>query len=627
MRLIYKTAIPFVIMIFVIMAAIAYLSRSSLERALILQDFDRIQTVARNALLLETDDVHSEASEAGESGEEAGHDESLPHSEALEVRPRTHLLEASEFIEPESPVSMARFQRYIEEFKDPIVTDVSLFGQEGTVLASSQASKTGMPVKQELLKVFEGRAFYVLSHEGGEEVILSYIPLTFGESTFGAVEVRSRLSHVLTPVREQMNRLSLFLAVIGLLTLLAFYAIERQFILKPIYYLRTQVEHISAGKLDEPIGLASEDELGILAGFFERMRGNIRASLNSEQAKLKASIESLKFGFIIIDTEKRVILSNRSAADILGVDRSRSDFASLEEYFGTAFAVNKNYEKVISRKETVESPAIDTHRKFLKVLMSPVMAEEKIIGAIMVVEDVTEEILLERKKEEFFAVASHELRTPLTSIRGNMAMIKDYYADKVASPEALKMVDQAHQSSIQLLEIVNEFLDAATLEQGKGLGELEKVDLRKVVSEVTGDLSILAMHRGLDIVVVPPATPLPPVMGNERRLREVVYNLVGNALNYTEKGEVRIELVHEGGRVKVIVSDTGVGITPQNQALLFQKFQQAGKSVLSRAISTSSTGMGLYISKLLVEAMHGEIGLLKSSETGSTFFFAIPAAT
>ena len=115
------------------------------------------------------------------------------------------------------------------------------------------------------------------------------------------------------------------------------------------------------------------------------------------------------------------------------------------------------------------------------------------------------------------------------------------------------------------------------------------------------------------------------MFGDESRLKEVVYNLVGNAINYTQEGRVEVEVGVDGDYLKVVVKDTGVGITAQNQGLLFKKFQQAGKSIFSRE-NNSSTGMGLYISKLLVNAMHGEIGLLDSSDKGSTFFFTIPIA-
>ena len=648
MKLIYKTTIPLPIMIVVIIFGIANLSESPLlEQALMVQNFDHVKTVAKNALLLEM------GGQYGEGDEEEPHDEAVPPSEengdggetASGVPARTQVLEARDFISPGSPESMAQFRRYIEEFKDPIFTEINVFNRDGQIIASSVVGKEGSEIRTEALKVFDQGEFYVISEQNDSETVQTYVPFTFGSATLGAVEVKSELDHVLEPLREEMGQLAVVLVLLGLVAMTTFYFIENQFILKPIYYLRDEAQKINLGNLDSPIKLASKDELGALAGFFESMRQSIKSSfdklsnfnnelekkvkektaqLQEEQAKLVASLESLKYGFVIIDTDKKIILSNQAASKILETSNI-FDFQILENYFGSSFNVAEVYASTLLHRESHLSQQIDTHAKFLKVLMAPVIVEGAVIGTIIVLEDVTEEVLLQRKKEEFFAVASHELRTPLTSIRGNMALIKDYYQDKIQIPEVMTMITQAHQSSIGLLKIVNDFLDAARLEQGKGLGELKRVDLSKVVREVVAELALLAKNKGISLTFET-GDFLPEVSGDELRLREVAYNLIGNGLNYTEKGEVKAKVFADNDHVRVEISDTGVGITPQNQKLLFQKFQQAGDNALSRAISTSSIGMGLYVSKLLVDAMHGEIGLLSSSSSGSTFFFSIPIA-
>jgi len=637
LKLIHKTAIPFVIMIALIMTGIAYLSSNSLEHALIFQDFDRIRVVAINALSLETGDDHHD-----EGGEELLEEASGVSSTTVE---RTQILEARDFLDPNTPEARVQFHRYVEEFKDPIVKEINVFDGSGKIIVSNVEQKSGSYVNTEVLKVFEGEAFYLIREENSSDMILTYVPFVYDGKVMGAVEVKSQLAHVLGPISNEMNRISLYLAVFGLFALGMFYLIERHFIIKPIHYLKTRAESIGEGELDEPVDLRTSDELGLLANFFDRMRINIKSSLEkitkfneelaekvkertaelqAERAKLVASLESLKFGFIIIDREKNIILSNTAAEEILGTPKGKLDFSTLENYFGESYKVGVNFDQAINDRKALITPEVDSHNKFLTVLLAPVISENHVIGSILVIEDVTEEALLKRKKEEFFAVASHELRTPLTSIRGNLSLIKDYYKDKIQSPEVLEMVSQAHLSSIQLLNIVNDFLDASKLEQGRGSKELEKVDILKITKTVINDLANFAKNKNLTLVL-DAAENLPLVLGDDNEIKEVVYNLVGNALNYTEKGEVRIEIKLEGERVKTVVRDTGIGIAAQNQKLLFKKFQQAGKSYLSRT-TISGTGMGLYISKLLIENMHGEIGLLSSSETGSAFYFTIPIA-
>ncbi len=434
------------------------------------------------------------------------------------------------------------------------------------------------------------------------------------------------------------------LGVVGLVATLIFYIIESSLVTRHLRYLKVQAKSLANGEFRNLPLITTSDDIGLTSFFLEQVRGRLSQAANvetkfkeeiegelaerttairDEQSKLVSSIQSLQFGFLIIDNDQSIALSNLAASQILDIPVTDVNFDLLVSYFGASFNVQTSYEVARSERQSVVSGEIDTHKKFLKVSLLPIISEEAILGTVMIIEDVTESVLLQRNKEEFFAVASHELRTPLTSIRGNMSLIEDYYKDKINSPEAIEMIKQAHQSAIRLIHIVNNFLDATKLEQGGGLGELGSVDLPAIIIDVVKDVSALAMSKNLPIVFTPPTEPVPPGYGDEGRLKEVVYNLIGNALNYTEKGRVEITIEVEGGFLKVIVRDTGIGISDQNQRLLFQKFQQAGRSVYNRTISTG-TGMGLYISKLLVNAMHGEIGLLESSENGSAFFFTIP---
>ena len=555
------------------------------------------------------------------------------------------ILEARDFIEPSSVEAQNQFHRYVEEFKDPTIHEINIFDLNGRIIVSSIESKVGQSVDSASLKVLSDNEFYLISSEAGRNIILSYIPLVFNGSVLGAVEIKSELVHLLDPIQYEMNQITLRLIFIGLVILFLYYVIEWQFVIKPINYLKKQAQNLEQGNLNEPISIKTSDEFGFLANFFDQMRAKLKLSwsritefneelelkvgektieLRNEQAKLTSSIQSLRFGFIIVNAGKNIMMSNVAASEIMGVSNDKIDFDFLVDYFGQSFDVTDSYNRSIGYKQSVISPEIDSHGKFLKVSMLPIISEEQVIGSVMVIEDVTEAVLLQRNKEEFFAVASHELRTPLTSIRGNMSLIQDYYKDQISSKEVMNMIVQAYQSSIRLISIVNDFLDASKLEQGKGLGQFEKVNLVNVIDEIIKDLNTTAKVKGLELIFSSDKQ-LPAVFGDESRLKEVVYNLVGNAINYTQEGRVEVEVGVDGDYLKVVVKDTGVGITAQNQGLLFKKFQQAGKSIFSRE-NNSSTGMGLYISKLLVNAMHGEIGLLDSSDKGSTFFFTIPIA-
>lgn len=355
------------------------------------------------------------------------------------------------------------------------------------------------------------------------------------------------------------------------------------------------------------------------AAELETLKNQLKSYEGKDKIEIENSIESLNFCFVILDNQKNILIANTASKNLFG-DKS---FENIVSFFNTYYDLSSAYTTTILEKSPAIAENVNANGKFYKLSLFPIISGNDVSGAVLIVEDVTDAVLLERNKEEFFAVASHELRTPLAAIRGNMSIIKDYHKDKV-TPDVLELITQSYNSCIGLIKIVNNFLDSAKFESGAAIGSLEPVDAHKVVEDVVENLTALAQEKKLELVYHTKST-LPPVMANVERLKQVVYNLVGNAINYTQSGKVEIMAFEEGKMVKFVVRDTGIGISRENQKLLFKKFQQAGKTVLSRE-GNVGTGMGLYVSKLLVQAMQGQIGLLESSDKGSSFYFTIPIA-
>ena len=170
-------------------------------------------------------------------------------------------------------------------------------------------------------------------------------------------------------------------------------------------------------------------------------------------------------------------------------------------------------------------------------------------------------------------------------------------------------------------------MDASRLEQGRISLKKENIDLKALTTEVVHELTALAETKKLALnFKTDDAVKLSPVSADRDRAKQVIYNFVSNAINYTQIGMINVYMTKEDNFLKVSVEDTGDGISAQNQNLLFKKFQQAGEKLLSRDV-TKSTGLGLYISKMLVETMGGKIWLEKSElGKGSTFAFTLPIA-
>ncbi|MEK9195735.1 MAG: ATP-binding protein, partial [Patescibacteria group bacterium] len=361
---------------------------------------------------------------------------------------------------------------------------------------------------------------------------------------------------------------------------------------------------------------------------------------NDEQARLRSAIDSMESGMLITFKDRDLITYNPSLINILGL-RAEANVTRKAD-------TNMSFEQIQQKLAQVEGIDLSTminqsqdngktfrikeatyNNRVLSVFITPVIVYlDKIIGSVLLIEDITEQKVQERSKDEFFSIASHELRTPLTAIKGNSSMILDFYKDILKDDQLKEMILDVHESSVRLIGIVNDFLDVSRLEQGKVKFNYESVNLEEIIEKVAYEMKAELTNSNLKLDLDKHTLGvLPKVWVDNNRLKQVVYNLVGNAAKFTEKGTISISAVVDKNFVKVQVTDTGRGMSPEAQRLLFHKFQQTGDSLLTRD-TTRGTGLGLYISKMIIESMGGTIALEKSAEgVGSTFSFTVPIAT
>lgn len=242
---------------------------------------------------------------------------------------------------------------------------------------------------------------------------------------------------------------------------------------------------------------------------------------------------------------------------------------------------------------------------------------------------IAEQKLLAQSKSNFMAIASHEMRTPLAIIRGNAELLLQSIKSVPENKETIKFLTGIRRNSIRLLDILHDFIDVMHMEESRVELNKEAFDLTKIVSEIVADFGLIAAEKKLTILFKEPTDPIPMITADIGKTREVIVNLIANAVQYTDKGGITVQasvIDEQNGRfVKICVTDTGVGIAPESQAMLFQKFSTISKTFLRT--KEYGSGLGLYISKVFVEAMGGSIRLEKSVPgEGSTFCVLLPAA-
>jgi len=224
---------------------------------------------------------------------------------------------------------------------------------------------------------------------------------------------------------------------------------------------------------------------------------------------------------------------------------------------------------------------------------------------------------LDRLKSMFIASMSHELRTPLNSIIGFTGVVLQGIAGEITE-EQRKQLTMVKNSANHLLALINDVIDVSKIEAGKIEPVIEEFNLSGLVKEVNDSFTVAAEKKGLKLILETPKELV--IKSDERRTKQVIMNLVSNAVKFTDKGRIEIKVVKKDGGVEVSVRDTGIGVEKEDEAQLFKAFSR----IHAEDVVKEGTGLGLYLSKKIADLLGGEISVESEFGSGSNFIFTLP---
>jgi PAS domain S-box-containing protein len=343
----------------------------------------------------------------------------------------------------------------------------------------------------------------------------------------------------------------------------------------------------------------------------------------TELSKNQAILAGIADGVIVFDTDGEAVLANpaigrileRSSDEILGSD-IESLMGDLVDSADQQMVVNLLQEKELRRS----SLKFEWGEKTLSVSFAPVRdAGGQVTGTVAVFRDYTREAEIDRMKSDFVSIVSHELRTPLTSIKGYLDLVLMGASGPVTKQQT-SFLSIARDNTERLNEMVADLLDISRIESGKVELDVQVVAVAAVVEQVAASLRQEFKDRGLDLVLdVPP--DLPELFGDPGRIAQILINLLSNAYKYTPEGGATVRVRPEGKALRIDVSDTGLGISAEDQEKLFSRFFRAEDSAVRRQ---PGTGLGLNITRSMVEMHGGQIWVESEPGMGSTFSFTLP---
>lgn len=474
---------------------------------------------------------------------------------------------------------------------------ITLISPDGDVIADTSADEAGLGNHADRQEVIDA-----LKNGKGKSIRYSN---TLAEKTvYYAMKMDD--GNVLRISTTQYTVAAIIMSLIQPILIVFVIAVVLSFVLSQ-KTSKSIIKPINELDLDNPSDNEPYDELAPLLQKILKQKKTIEKQIKEaehKQEEFRLITENMKEGFIVVDGKRNLLTYNRSALRLLGINKNQPDDIVSLSNDNLIFVMDKALEGNREKSDLV------INDNYYSLIANPVFESDKVIGAVILIIDVTESVKREQLRREFTSNVSHELKTPLTSISGFAEIMKNG-----GTPEAVitDFSSSIYDEAQRLISLVNDIIKISELDEKNVQTESEEVDLYKLSADIINRLKPVADKRNISLNLIGESTV---VSGTEKILDEMIYNLCDNAIKYNvDNGMVDVMLSESNNHIKLTVRDTGIGIPQSEQKRIFERFYRVDKSH-SKAIG--GTGLGLSIVKHAAIYHNAEIKLKSEPGKGTT---------
>ena len=375
-----------------------------------------------------------------------------------------------------------------------------------------------------------------------------------------------------------------------------------------------------------------EDEVTILYQIVDQASNallKLKDVLETEKSKLMSMISSLVDGVFMIDINQNLLVINDAAKAFLGLKTAKPVFTDILISLGKQYNLLDKINEALARNTLIEEKEVAINERVFQIFITPVLMAnlDKPLGASILLHDITVEKSIAAIKEDFTNMIVHELRAPLTAIKDSAELMVELLDEtgNLEKDQERKFLTIIDQQSKNLLGQIGQILDAAKIEAGKFSINKAASDIGKVVEDAVEPFMAEARKKQI-FLSTEIGSPLPKIEIDPLRIAQALNNLISNSLKFTPLGgKIVVSAKVENEGLKIAVSDNGIGIPEEDQKDLFSKYYQI--STTPHQLAKKGTGLGLYITKGVVEAHGGTVGVASEGlNKGTTIYFTLPVA-